>query len=91
MLINFHYTFLIFKIQNLFMIGVIILQGMLLNFPTKIGMKHSGLSKHVTKVIGMKCGISQSFATPKTRRINVGLATVMFVVISYETRCTRET
>ena len=47
----------------------------------KIATKLSGLNKHEDNVIGVKCGISQSFATPKTRRIKVGLATVMFVVI----------
>lgn len=64
---------------------------MLSDLPTKIGTKHSGLNKYEAKVIGAKYGISQSFATPKTRRIKVGFTTVMFVVISYETRCTRET
>ena len=64
---------------------------MLSDLPTKIATKHSGLNKQEAKVIGVKCGISQSFATPKTRHITVGHATVMFVLISYETRCTRET
>ena len=64
---------------------------MLSDLPTKIVTKLSRLNKHEAKVIGLKCGISQSFATPKTRRIKVGLATVMFVVISYETCCNRET
>ena len=45
---------------------------MLSDFPTKIATKLSGLNKHEAKAIGMKCGISQSFATPKTRRIKVG-------------------
>ena len=64
---------------------------MLSDLPTKIATKLSGLNKHEAKVIGVKCGIPQSFATPKTRRIKVGLATVIFVAISYLTRCTRET
>ena len=54
---------------------------MLSDLPTKIVTKLSGLNKLEAKVIGVKCGISQSFATPNTRRIKVGLATVMFVVI----------
>ena len=38
-------------------------QGMLSNLPTKITTKLSGLNKHEAKVIGVKCSISQSFAT----------------------------
>ena len=56
---------------------------MLSDLPTKITTKLSGLNKPEAKVIGVKCGI-----LPKTRHIRVGLATVMFVVISYETRFT---
>ena len=51
-------------------------EGMLSDLPTKIAMKLSGLNKHEAKAIGVKCGISQLFATPKTRRIKVGLAIV---------------
>ena len=54
---------------------------MLLDLPTKIATKVSGLNNHEAKVIDVKCGISQSFATPKTMHIQVGLAIVMFVVI----------
>ena len=52
---------------------------MLSNLPTKIATKLSGLKKKEAKVIGVKCGISQSLTTPKTRRIKVGLATEMFM------------
>ena len=55
---------------------------MLSDLPTKIATKISGLNKNEAKVIGVKCDISQSFATPKTRSIKVGLASVMFAVVS---------
>ena len=54
---------------------------MLSDLPPKIATKLSGLNKHEAEVIGVECGISQSFASPKAKRIHVGLATVMFVVI----------
>ena len=54
---------------------------MLSDLPTKVATKVSRLNEHDAKVIGVELDIPQSFATPKTRRIKVRLANVMFVVI----------